>query len=47
MKPEEAVNYLTNVLNNWTEFCATHRVFALAIRTLLTEYVKLKRQNKP
>lgn len=36
---QKAVDYLENVLNNWTEFCNQHPPFANAIEILL-EVVK-------
>lgn len=33
----EAKEYLSNVVNTWTEFCREHPRFALAIKVLIAE----------
>ena len=33
----EAKEYLSNVVNNWTEFCREHPRFALALEVLIAE----------
>lgn len=37
MSKEEAILYLQNVLDTWSEFCKEHKPFALAIKVLLQE----------
>lgn len=38
--------YLTNVLDNWTEFCKSHDKFAQAIAAILDENKRLKAENE-
>lgn len=37
MSKKEAILYLQNVLDNWSEFCNGHKPFALALEVLLPE----------
>lgn len=39
-------NYLMKVLNDWTEFCKGHRLFAEAIKELLQENERLQEEVK-
>lgn len=40
MSKEEAILYLQNVLDTWSEFSKEHKPFALAIKVLLQEVQK-------
>ena len=40
MSKEEAILYLQNVLNTWSEFFKENKTFALAIKVLLQEVQK-------
>lgn len=37
MSKEEAILYLQNVLDTWSNFCKEHKPFALALEILLQE----------
>ena len=40
------VEYLINILNNWTKFCEQHKPFADAITSVLLDNQKLIAENK-
>ena len=44
-KDFDAIFYLTQVLDNWEEFCNSHRKFATAIKLVLEENRHLKEYN--
>ena len=42
MSREQAIKYLTNVVNAWSAFCKEHSRFALAIKVLIAENGNIK-----
>lgn len=42
----EDIKYLKRVLNNWREFCRTHKNIERAIKNIISENEKLREENE-